>query len=118
MTQWGIPLEVLPSSSITPGPPVMGAVIDFGEVKDVHALQATITGFTGSGSIAAAIFGSLDGVNWYTNVDVANIPGAAGADGVYVNQSTIPARFVQAIAEVFSGSASATVEITVASGVS
>lgn len=126
MTHWGVPLTALPTTSVSTGPAVLGSVIDLAEIRDVHVLQVTITNFTGSGVMGAAVQGSLDGVNWYSTPEVANIPGGASGNGVYFNQGggavapavSIPARFLQALAVVVSGSPTADVEITIASGTS
>jgi hypothetical protein len=116
MTHWGVPLNVLPSTELT-GSTILGDVIDLGEVRDVHVMQANVSDLSG-GSIFAAVYGSLDGENFYTNEDVVNIPGGEGSDAVFVGQGTLPARFVQGAIGVVSGSPTATIGIWLASGIS
>jgi hypothetical protein len=117
MTNWGIPIVPLSEGSVSSGPAVTGDVIDFGEIRDMHAATFTVTDFSGSGTIAADLNGSLDGESWYT---LANIPGGISGNGVVFNATTnpAPARYVQAFAEVFGGSPSATVTVTSVSGIS
>lgn len=116
MTHWGFPLTVLNGASVTSPTPVNGSVIDLGEVRDVHAIQVTVSSFSGSGYVATGVMGSLDGSNWYS---VGSIPGAATGNGVFFVESTVPARYLQGFVEqFFATTPTATVSVVVASGVS
>ena len=116
MTHWGIPLTALNAASVTSPIPVTGTAIDLGEVRDVHAIEVIVSSFSGSGYIDTGVMGSLDGVNWY---GVGSVPGAATGDGVFIAQSTVPARYLQGFAEqFFATTPTATVSVVVASGTS
>jgi hypothetical protein len=112
MTQWGIPF-VLASALEIGSSPVTSDPIDLGAVRDVHAAQFVVSDYTGGGLAAVDVQGSLDGDNWYL---VTNIGGGIGGDGTVYGEGTVVARYLQAFAEQFSGSPTASVTITMVSG--
>lgn len=88
--------------------------VDLFKVYDLFTAHIVVSDFTGSGTIAVDVEGSLDGENWYV---LTNIPfgTTANSDGFYVSSGDYgskPARFVRAYGVQFSGTPSATVKVT------
>ena len=107
-----IPVTLLNSVSVSAGSPVTSSAFDLGEVHENYAIQVNVSGFSGSGTIAVDLYGSLDGVNYYPGA-LINIPGGTTAAGVFIEVSStpVPARYLQAYTTVFSGTPSATVTL-------
>lgn len=89
--------------------------VDLFDVYDLFTAHFVVSGFTGSGTLAVDVEGSLDGEHWYI---LTNIPfGTSDNTDVFHTSDgdfgSKPARFVRAYAVQFSETPSATVNVTV-----
>lgn len=104
MSDWSNPVVSFASATVTGGyysgdgppafgTPVDGTVIDYERVMSAHAMQISVTDASGTGYVSVALYGSLDGENWYAMA----APTYTGNDTAIV-AVTDPAQYVQVVA--------------------
>ena len=112
MTDWEIPQAVFTAESVT-NTTVTSSTFDHLRVVDAHALGVFITDFSGDSVLNVLLQGSLNGADWYNLAS-----NDWGSDATALLTGDAPAHYTRVIAGTDDSGTSATITVTVVSGLS
>jgi hypothetical protein len=115
MTNWEIHQAAFTSQSVG-NTTVYGSVFDHLRVVDIHAMQVEVSAYSGDAALNVIFKGSLDGENWY---ELTGSDGTGtGSWNLLQPSASVAARYTQVIAGTNDSGTTATITVTVVSGIS
>jgi hypothetical protein len=112
MTSWEIPQAAFTAESVT-NSTTTSSVFDHLRVVDTHDMEVEVSAFSGDSVVNVLMQGSLDGSNWYELVS-----GDWDSTATVLLSGNGSARYTRVIAGTNDGDTTATITVTVVSGLS